>query len=138
MKWIDIRLLCMIVCLGLLPMPSLAAEADAPNQPEQSDSVADRLNQDREIAFERSEEPLELKLFRADPRLLNQKFAAVVEVFVPSTTDRRVPDRLRELAIFQGRSLLHSAGFQGQSTNPAGGLFSAACRGSGCYHRGSR
>jgi hypothetical protein len=112
MKWIDIRRLCMIVCLGLLPMPSLAAEADAPNQPGQSDSVDNRLNQDREIAFELSEEPLELKLFRADPQLLNQKFAAVVEVFVPSHTDRRVPDRLRELAVFQSQSLLHLGGYQ--------------------------
>lgn len=115
MKWINIRLLCMIVCLGLLPLPALAAEADAPNQPDQSDSVEDRLNQEREIAFELSEEPLELKLFRADPELLKQQFAAVVEVFVPSHTDRRVPDRLSELAVFQGQSLLHIAGFQLQA-----------------------
>jgi hypothetical protein len=111
MKWLDTRLFCTIVCLGSLPLSAPAAEADAAAQPPARVSP-DAAARDREIAIELSEEPLEMELFRPDPELLKQQFAAVVEVFIPSHTDRRIPDRLRELAVFRGQSLLYFGSIQ--------------------------
>jgi hypothetical protein len=76
----------------------------------------------REIAFEVSDEEVELSLFRADPELLNQRFVAHVDIYVPARSQFSLPQSFYDLAWCEGYNLLVSNTRQ-QDSVPLGDFF---------------
>jgi hypothetical protein len=81
---------CVLVWMTALPAVAHQVDSAGPAQgatvetAQDEPPVADAKDADapspREIVFEESDEELELKLFRADPELLNQRFVAHVDI----------------------------------------------------------